>query len=60
MISLISDFFSFTFYNKFDKTYQFFPCKKALNVKKARFFPIFFLNYAFYGLDTGPKQEPEP
>jgi hypothetical protein len=26
-------FFSFAFYYKFDETYKFFPCKKALNVK---------------------------
>ncbi len=33
-----------------------FPLEKSLERKKSRFFPIFFLNYAFYGLDT----EPEP
>jgi hypothetical protein len=35
-------FFSFTFYNKFDETYQFFPCKKAYNVKRKDFFKTNF------------------
>ncbi len=30
--------FSFTFYNKFDDTYQFIPCKKAYYVERQDFF----------------------
>jgi hypothetical protein len=50
-------FFSFTFYNKFDETYQFFPCKKILDVKRQDFFQLIFPT-AFYGLDTEPEPGP--
>jgi len=46
--------FTFIFYNKLYETYQFFPRKKSLECKKARFFQFFLL--LFNGLDT----EPEP
>ncbi len=59
LISFIQHF-SFTFYDKFDETCQFFPCKKSLLRKKARFFPNFLGNCAFYGLGTEPEPEPEP
>jgi hypothetical protein len=49
-------FFSFTFYNKFDETYQIFPLLKAY---EARFFPNFFL-LDFYGLDIHVEPEAEP
>jgi hypothetical protein len=45
-------FFHSHFYNKFDETYQFFPCKKAYHVQRQDFFQIFLKNCAFYGLDT--------
>ncbi len=39
LISFISTFFSFTFYNKFDETYQYvFPRKKAYYLKRLCFF----------------------
>ncbi len=53
-------FFSFTFYNKFDKTYQFFPCKKAYYVKRQEFQKNLFEKFAVYGLDMEPEPEPEP
>ncbi len=46
-------FFSFTFYNKFDKTYQFFL------VKDKFFLENFLGKTAFYGLDTEPEPEPQ-
>jgi hypothetical protein len=45
-------FFSFTFFNKFDGTYKFFPCQKG-NI----FSQIFWENCAFYGLDKEPEPE---
>jgi hypothetical protein len=41
------DFLHLTFYNKFDKTYQFFPCKKVYYVKRQDFFQIFYLFICF-------------
>ncbi len=46
--------FSFTLYNKFDETYQFFSYKKAYKVKRQDFFQKFFENCIYYGLDTKP------
>ncbi len=46
--------FLYTFYNKFDDTYQFLSCKKAYCVKRQDFFSNFFKT-AFYGVDTKPE-----
>jgi hypothetical protein len=55
LISFIFDnIFSLTFYNKFDETSQFFPCKIAYCVKRQDFFE----KTAFYSLDTEPEPEP--
>jgi hypothetical protein len=40
-------FFSFTFYNKFDETYQFFLCKTAHCVKRQDFFKNIFIKLCF-------------
>jgi hypothetical protein len=48
-------FFSFTFYHKFDETYQIFPYKKAYNVKRKDFSKIFLKTIFFwsrYGTGT--------
>ncbi len=59
IVYLISFIFSFKFLKIFDKSYQFFPCKKAYYVcKKESFFPKIFVKTAFYGVDT--ESEPEP
>jgi hypothetical protein len=52
--------FSFTFYIKFDQTYQIFLAKKLTMEKGKIFFKKIFENCAFYFLDTEPELEPEP
>jgi hypothetical protein len=42
------------------KLSNFFPLYKSLLCKKAKNYLFFFLNCAFYGLDTGPEPKPEP
>jgi hypothetical protein len=39
---MVSQKFTHTLYNKFDETYQFFPCKKACYEKRQDFFQFFF------------------
>jgi hypothetical protein len=65
LISFISQFFHFHFYNKFDETYQFFPCKKAYYVKRQDFSKFYFENCPFsflsrYEAEPEPESEPEP
>ncbi len=57
-ISFITKF-SVTFYDKFDETCKFFPCKQAYYVKRQDFFQNFWENCAFYGVGTEPEPEPE-
>jgi hypothetical protein len=60
LFSFINIFFiHITFYKKFDKTYQFFPCKKANYEKGQDCFKKKFENCVLNGLDTEPKPEPE-
>ncbi len=47
LISFILTFFSFTFDNKLDETYQFSACKKAYYVKRQEFSNNFFKTVLF-------------